>query len=164
VAVSRTHHPADAVIPGRDGEPVARIFGTQEGDGWYGRGHRQAQEPPAVRRWRKNLRDAGASVGTMAKAYRLLHAVLNTAVEDGSIRTNPCNIKGAGTYESDERPVATLAQVFELAEAIQPRYRLAVLLATFASLRYGEIIGLQRRHRLVEDGRGPDRRGSAEPA
>jgi integrase len=28
-----------------------------------------------------------------------------------------------------------------------------VLLATFASLRYGEIIGLQRRHMLVEDGR-----------
>jgi hypothetical protein len=27
-----------------------------------------------------NLRDAGASIGTMAKAYRLLHAVLNTAV------------------------------------------------------------------------------------
>jgi hypothetical protein len=67
--------------------------------------------PPAVRRWRRNLRDAGASVGTMAKAYRLLHAVLNTAVEDGRIRANPSNIKGAGTYEPDERPVATRAGV-----------------------------------------------------
>jgi integrase len=108
--------------------------------------------PPAIRRWRKSLRDGGASVGTMAKAYRLLHAILNTAVEDVSIRTNPCKIKAAGTYEPEERQVATLPQVFALAEAIQPRYRLAVLLATFASLRFGEIMGLQRRHLLVENG------------
>ncbi len=78
----------------------------------------------------------------MAKAYRLLHTVLTTAVEDGSIRANPCTIiKGASHHESNERPVATLEQVFALAETIQPRYRLAVLLATFTSLRYGEIMG-----------------------
>jgi hypothetical protein len=50
--------------------------------------------PPAIRRWRRRLRDHGVSEGVTAKAYRLLHAVLATAVEDGSIRTNPCNIKG----------------------------------------------------------------------
>lgn len=99
---------------------------------------------PAIRRWRRMLRDHGVSEGVIAKAYRLLHAVLATAVEDGSIRTNPCNIKGAGQHESDERSVATLEQVFALAEAIQPRYRLVVLLATFTSLRYGEIMGLRR--------------------
>jgi integrase len=100
--------------------------------------------PPTIRRWRRKLRDHNVSEGVMAKAYRLLHAVLTTAVEDGSIRANPCNIKGAGQHESDERPVATLGQVFALAEAIQPRYRLVVLLATFTSLRYGEIMGLRR--------------------
>jgi integrase len=40
--------------------------------------------------------------------------------------------------------VATLEQVFALAGTIQPRYRLVVLLATFTSLRYGEIMGLRR--------------------
>jgi hypothetical protein len=55
--------------------------------------------PPAIRRWRKAQRDAGASTGTTAKSYRLLHAILATAQEDGSIRSNPCNIRGAGTYE-----------------------------------------------------------------
>jgi hypothetical protein len=84
------------------------------------------------------------SEGVIAKVYRLLHAVLITAVEDGSIRANPRTIKDAGQHESDERPVATLAQVFALAEAMQPRYRLVVLLATFTSLRYGEIMGLRR--------------------
>jgi integrase len=108
---------------------------------------------PVVRRWRKELRDAGASTGTMAKAYRLLHAIMATAVEDGSIRVNPCNIRGAGSYEPDERPTVDISVVFALADVIQPRYRLAVLLATFASLRYGEIIGLQRRHLLVRDGK-----------
>ena len=115
--------------------------------------------PPTIRRWRRTLRDHGMSDGVVAKVYRLLHAVLATAVEDGSIRANPCNIranpcniKGAGQHEADERPVATLAQVFALAEAIQPRYRLVVLLATFTSLRYGEIMGLRRGDFALTDG------------
>ena len=107
--------------------------------------------PPTIRRWRRTLRDRGVSEGVIAKAYRFLHAVLTTAVEDGSIRCNPCNIKGAGQHESDERPVATLAEVFALAEAIQPRYRLVVLLATFTSLRYGEIMGLRREDFALAD-------------
>src|SRR5436305_11446188 len=40
---------------------------------------------------------------------------------------------------------STLEQVFAFADAIQPRYRLVVLLATFTSLRYGEIMGLRRK-------------------
>jgi hypothetical protein len=50
-------------------------------------------------------RDAGLSAVTAAKAYRLLKAVFNTAVDDGLIRRNPCRIKGAGQEHSSERPV-----------------------------------------------------------
>lgn len=107
--------------------------------------------PPAIRHWRRILRDHGVSEGVIAKAYRLLHAVLTTAVEDGSIRTNPCNIKGAGQHDANERPVAALEQVFALADAIQRRYRLVVLLATFTSLRYGEIMGLRRADFALHD-------------
>jgi hypothetical protein len=39
-----------------------------------------------VRRWRKTLLDDGVSTITMAKAYRLLKAILNTAARDGVIR------------------------------------------------------------------------------
>jgi Phage integrase SAM-like domain len=49
-----------------------------------------------VRQWRKNLLEAGVSAVTAAKAYRLLKAVFNTAVDDGLICRNPCRIKGAG--------------------------------------------------------------------
>jgi integrase len=80
-----------------------------------GRAHRAAITLASVRRWRKKLLDAGVSPVTSAKAYRLLRAILNTAVEDGLIRTNPCRIKGAGSEDSPERPVLSVAPVYALA-------------------------------------------------
>jgi integrase len=154
-----------------------------------------------IREWRADLIRAGVSVSVSAKAYRFLRAVLMTAVEDDKILSrNPCRIRGAGTEQAGERPVLTVAQVFELAEqlgyrpfgnirrlpaggyrlrfrrhgemrtspevyATRPdaeralwlmaskgqadsqhdrRYRALVLLATFASLRWGEAAALRR--------------------
>lgn len=97
-----------------------------------------------VRRWRKQLLDAGTSTVTVAKAYRLFRAILNTAVGDRLIRRNPCQIKGAGHESSSERPVLTVPQVFALADAISQRYRALVLLAVFGSLRWGELAALRR--------------------
>ncbi|MGI5485638.1 hypothetical protein [Microtetraspora malaysiensis] len=52
-----------------------------------------------------------------AKAYRLLRAVLMTAAEDDQIiSANPCRIRGAGDEHPEERPVLTVAQVFEPAD------------------------------------------------
>jgi hypothetical protein len=48
---------------------------------------------PLVRRWRRELRADQASEVTLAKAYRLLKAIMNTAVEDRLIGRNPCRIK-----------------------------------------------------------------------
>lgn len=56
----------------------------------------QAITESHVRKWRKTLLDSGVGEVTVAKAYRLLKAILNTAVDDGMIRRNPCRIKGAG--------------------------------------------------------------------
>jgi integrase len=99
---------------------------------------------PHVRRWRKQLLDAGTSAVTVAKAYRLLRAILNTAAGDRLIRRNPCQIKGAGHEGSAERPVLSVQQVFALADAINERYRALVLLAVFGSLRWGELAALRR--------------------
>jgi Phage integrase, N-terminal SAM-like domain len=93
-----------------------------------------------VRSWRKNLLDSGLSTVTTAKAYRLLKAILNTAVDDGLIRRNPCRIKGASQEQSAERPVLTIAEVYALADAIDQRYRALVLLGTFASLSWPSIL------------------------
>src|SRR5436305_538033 len=74
-----------------------------------------------VRRWRKQLLDAGVSAASVAKVYRLLKAIMNTAVDDGAIRRNPCRIRGAAQDHSPERTVLTLRQVGQLADAIHPR-------------------------------------------
>lgn len=81
---------------------------------------------------------------TVAKAYRLLHAILETAADDKLVRRNPCRIDGAGKEESDEREVVSLPVVFAVADAVPVRYRVLVLLATFGSLRLGELVGLRR--------------------
>jgi integrase len=96
-----------------------------------------------VRTWRKKLLDSGVSAVTAAKAYRPLRAILYTAVDDGIIRRNPCRIKGAGQEQSAERPVLTIAEVYDLAVTIDPRYRALVLLGTFASLRWAELAALR---------------------
>jgi integrase len=105
-----------------------------------------------VRRWRKELLDADVGPVTVAKAYRLLKAILNTAVDDGLIKRNPCRIKGAGQEHSPERPVLALAEVFALADAFDRRYRLLILLAVFCSLRWGELAALTRAAVDVEAG------------
>ncbi|HEY2950696.1 MAG TPA: site-specific integrase [Micromonosporaceae bacterium] len=99
-----------------------------------------------IRTWRADRLAAGVGKSTLAKTYRLLHAIFVTAADDEPplIRRNPCRVKGAGQDMAEERPTATLDQVFAIAEAIQPRYRLMVLLATFAQLRFGELVALRR--------------------
>ena len=78
------------------------------------------------------------------KAYKLGRAILNTAVEDRLITSNPCRVRHAAVEDSPERPVATVEQVYAIADAIEPRYRALVLLATFCCLRFGEAAGLSR--------------------
>jgi len=79
----------------------------------------------------------------VAKAYRLLKTIMTTAADDGAIRRNPCRIKGGGGESSPERVGLTVPQVFALSDAIGPRYRALVLLATFTSLRWGELCALR---------------------
>jgi integrase len=104
----------------------------------------------AVHRWRKERLDSGPCADrpfgpvTVAKAYRLLHAILTTAEDDRLIRRNPCHIEDAAKEDSPEREIVPLPVVFTLAKLIPVRYRALVLLATFAGLRWGELAGLRR--------------------
>lgn len=99
--------------------------------------------PPRVRAWRaERLEATGAT--TVAKSYRLLKAIMETATDDELIRRNPCRIKGAGREEADERPVATVEQVDDVADAMGPRWRLMVYFAAYASLRPEEQAELRR--------------------
>jgi integrase len=104
----------------------------------------RALTPAVVREWHAStLRGEGGRV-SIQQAYRFLRAVMNTAVRDGAIVKNPCQIVGAGIDRAKERPVASPAEVVALVEAITPRYRAAVLLAAWCGLRRGEVLGLRR--------------------
>ncbi|MDN5920361.1 MAG: site-specific integrase [Pseudonocardia sp.] len=101
---------------------------------------------PMIRQWRADLLTAGVSETMAAKSYRLLRAVLNTAVdEDRIIPRNPCRVRGADQENPAERPVLTVAQVFELADAMRyRRLRALILVTAFATLRWGEVTALRR--------------------
>jgi integrase len=100
---------------------------------------------PRVREWRaERLRATGART-TVAKAYRLLKAIMETAVDDELISRNPCRIKGAGKEAAAERRIATVAQVDALADAVGPRWRLMVYLGAYGPMRPEELAGLRRR-------------------
>ncbi len=101
--------------------------------------------PATVRSWYGGLLADGPGASTTAKCYRLLRAILNTAVEDGLLATNPCAIRGAGAERASERRIPTVEQVFDLADAVTDRYRALVLLAALSGLRRGELFGLRRK-------------------
>lgn len=102
--------------------------------------------PESWRRW--HLKVSTGKPGSLqpGKAYKLAHTILNSAVDDQRILINPCVVKGAATEESPERPTATIAEVYAIADAIEPEYRALVLLGAFSGLRFGEAAGLRRRN------------------
>ena len=104
----------------------------------------QAVTPTVVREWYAAAMRGSGGRASIMQSYRLLRAVLNTAVRDGAIVKNPCQITGAGSDRAKERPVASPDEVVALMEAITPRYRAAVLLAAWCGLRRGEVLGLRR--------------------
>jgi integrase len=101
---------------------------------------------PAIRTWHAGLlKGSKPGASTAAKSYRLLRSILATAVEDDLLTKNPCAIRGADVERAKERPIATIEQVYAIADAIEPRYRALVLTATFTGLRLGELRALTRR-------------------
>ncbi|TLQ46213.1 tyrosine-type recombinase/integrase [Streptomyces marianii] len=99
---------------------------------------------PQIRRWRAGLLESGVGEPTVVKAYQVLRAIMNTAVDDELIQRNPCRIKGAGAAKTAERPFLEVSEVFRLADSVPPRFRVLILLAAFTGLRFGELAALQR--------------------
>lgn len=88
----------------------------------------------------------------VAQAYRLLKTVLECAVRDRVIRSNPCRLDGAGLVRHAERRPVTVEELAVVIQATAPRYRVAVSLAAWSGLRGGELFALSRRHVDLETG------------
>jgi integrase len=110
----------------------------------FGEVHLNRITSASVRSWHASLHQRGVGDSTVAKAYRLLKGILNTAVDDDLIGRNPCRLRHAGAERPEERRPPSLAEVDAVAAAIEPRFRLLVLLGAWSGLRYGELAGLTR--------------------
>lgn len=82
----------------------------------------------------------------------------------GGSNETPAESKGADRENPPERPVASVGEVFAIADRINPRYRAFVLTAALASLRWGELVALRRRDIDLDDGLIHVRRSMTERA
>ena len=101
---------------------------------------------------------AGLAPSTVETVFAVLRALMSAAVDDGVVPVNPCSRvplpKGTPRVLEPLAPEA----VAGLASSITPRYRVGVVLAAGAGLRFGEATGLtvprvnflQRRLQVLE--------------
>lgn len=79
-------------------------------------------------------------------AYGLLHSICATAVQDGLLQSNPCQIDRAMNPQRKREPVIlNVSEVAALADSIAHQYKALVLLAAWCGLRWGEVIELRRK-------------------
>jgi integrase len=80
-----------------------------------------------------------------AHCYGLLRTIMATALSDELIDANPCRIRGAGQTSRVRKIIpATVSELGELTAAMPEQLRLAVPLASWCALRFGEMIELRR--------------------
>ena len=104
-----------------------------------------ALTPAVVRTWYADQSKDGHATQA-ARAYGFLKSVLNTAVDDGKISTNPCIIRGAQNATTGRKvEPPTREQLQKILDTITPRYRAAVIIAAWAGCRYGEMTELRRK-------------------
>jgi integrase len=107
--------------------------------------------PARVREWHSGRMKVGMTAA--GAEARLLRAIMTTAVRDGIIASNPVvgSLTRASTGVKHRPP--TLEELGALLEAIDPRFRAAVLLAAYGGLRLSEWRALRRRDLTFMEGR-----------
>ncbi|MBK6671879.1 MAG: tyrosine-type recombinase/integrase [Actinobacteria bacterium] len=100
--------------------------------------------PERVRSWNQTL--AARVAATAAKAYRILKAILATAVNDQLIGRNPCTVRQCGPRSRHRPRIRTGGSRVRARSRRAPRLRMMILVAGFGGLRYGELSALRRRH------------------
>lgn len=99
--------------------------------------------PEHVEEWYRDLA-GGRHPVTAAGAYRLLATIFNAAVRRRRVKVSPCQVEGASSEPSPERPLITVQELARAVDAVPEHYRPALLLAAWCQLRRGEVLALQR--------------------
>lgn len=101
-------------------------------------------KPSMVKSWLARLAKEGRKPSYVFALHNRLSQVMTDAVHDGLVSSNPCSRRTSPGGGKPRPYVATTEQVWQLYEAFDEKYRLAVLLGAFAGLRVGEVCGLRR--------------------
>lgn len=106
--------------------------------------------PAMVRRWHQGL---PATPTLNGKSYDLLKHLMNDAVDEELIPSNPCRIVGAGKPRAKGAAEAlSFGEVMPYLEAVEEYYRPALAVAVLGGLRSGEVRGLRRRDLNLKQG------------
>ena len=95
------------------------------------------------RAWVAELSASGLAPSTTTKAAQLLSKIMRAAVQAGYLAKSPCDGVRLPRIERVEMRFLEPGEVMALADAMDPRYRTAVLLAAYGLLRAGELFGLR---------------------
>lgn len=106
--------------------------------------------------WIADMVAAGVSSSKIIESYGVLKRVLDRAVRDRAISTNPCSLRAGRLPRRPrkDRPVLSPVEVEELATAMRrDDDRVIVRLLAYGGLRIGETLALRRRDVDVAGGR-----------
>lgn len=84
------------------------------------------------------------SASTTRKNVFALRRMMQAAVRQGLIKTNPAEHISLPSPKCSEQRFLTKEEVTRLSEVIKPRYKAMVLVAAYGGLRFGELCALRR--------------------
>jgi len=99
--------------------------------------------PQIIKTWYQVVKE-NYTAHNAAYCYRILRAILNEAIRDEILESNPCKLRGASHVKSKKRNEPSIKQIAEILEITPERYKTAVLFAAFSGLRKGELFALRR--------------------
>ena len=100
-------------------------------------------QPIHVAQWVAGLDARGYAPATVHKAYQLLAAALDAAVESGLVGRSPCRGVRLPKLEATEMRFLNPDEINALSDAIDPRYVAMVLTAAYTGLRFSELRALR---------------------
>lgn len=91
------------------------------------------------------MQDQELSASRIRQAFNVLAAMLDAAIANGMITRNVARGIDLPRLRPTKRRFLDQEQVGRLARAIDPRYRVLVLVLAYSGVRWGEAIALPRR-------------------
>lgn len=97
--------------------------------------------PALAYEFSENMRASGLSASTVKGAFRLLSAAVQSALDEGAIKKNPCRKIKIRQEEQMEQRVLSRSEQEKVRSAADVRGDLPVLLSLYTGMRLGEVRG-----------------------